>query len=93
MGEVDQVLRGGVAFGFAVAGIFFLRFWRDTRDRLFAYFAVAFITLSANRFGLAVLQNSEGGDRLYWVRLAAFAVILYAIWDKNRSHVGPRPTS
>jgi Family of unknown function (DUF5985) len=91
MSEVDQVLRGAVAFGFAVAGLFFLRFWRDTRDRLFACFAVAFFTLAANRFGLALLNDTEGGDRLYWVRLAAFAMILFAIWDKNRAARVARP--
>ena len=35
-------LSGAVAFGFFVCGLFFLRFWRRTRDELFMAFALAF---------------------------------------------------
>ena len=85
MDELPQVIRGAVALGFAVCGLFFLRFWRDTRDRLFGLFALAFFTLAANRVGIALLKEHGNSDRLYWIRLIAFAVILFAIWDKNRS--------
>lgn len=85
MEDLQQVIRGAVALGFAVAGLFFLRFWRDTRDRLFGLFALAFFTLAGNRVGIALLNEHGNSDRLYWVRLIAFGVILYAIWDKNRS--------
>lgn len=77
---------GVVAMGFAVAGLFFLRFWRQTRDRLFALFSLAFFVLAANRVGFALVARHEGrGDYLYWVRLLAFLLILVAIVDKNRS--------
>ena len=33
---------GLLSAGYAVAGVFFLSFWRRTRDSLFAVFAVAF---------------------------------------------------
>jgi hypothetical protein len=33
---------GAVTMGFAVAGLFFLRFWRRTTDGLFLAFAAAF---------------------------------------------------
>ena len=39
---MDQVATGAMAMGYAVAGLFFLRFWRDARDRLFGLFALAF---------------------------------------------------
>lgn len=84
MEDMAQVMRGALAAGFAVAGLFFLRFWRDTGDRLFGLFAAAFVTLAVNRVWLAFLDAPGHGDRLYWVRLLAFAVILFAIWDKNR---------
>ena len=39
-------LSGAVTFGFFVAALFFLRFWRTTRDELFIAFAVAFALLA-----------------------------------------------
>ena len=80
-----QVASGAIALAFGVAGLFFLRFWRDTRDRLFGLFAMAFFVLAANRVGIAlsVVQGGQG-DHYYWVRLCAFLLILVAIVDKNR---------
>jgi hypothetical protein len=87
---MDQLTAGAIAMGFGVAGLFFLRFWRETGDRLFALFALAFLTLAANRVGLSL---SGRGDREehYWVRFLAFALILAAVWDKNRSRKPSAP--
>jgi hypothetical protein len=79
-----EIVIGALAMGFAVAGMFFLRFWRETRDRLFAFFALAFFVLSINRVGFAFFSDSDiRGDYLYWVRLVAFTIILLAVVDKN----------
>lgn len=78
-----EFIIGAVATGFAVAGLFFLRFWRDTRDRLFGLFALAFFIFAANRMGFAFAPDLDQRDYLYWVRLAAFLIILVAIVDKN----------
>ena len=80
---------GAIAAGYAVSGVFFLRFWRDTRDRLFALFAVAFLVLAVNRVVGGLLPPADRHS-IYWVRFAAFAVLLLAIVDKNRS--GRPPT-
>lgn len=83
---MKQILAGALAMGFGVAGLFFLRFWRKTRDRLFAFFALALFMMAANRVQLA--QSTLQGVRrehLYWLRLVAFTLILVAILDKNRS--------
>lgn len=83
---MSQFMFGVIGMGFFVAGLFFLRFWRDTLDRLFALFALAFLVLAGNRVGLVLTAQHEGkGDYLYWVRLVAFGLILAAILDKNRS--------
>ena len=72
--------------GYLVAGLFFLKFWKKSRDRLFSFFALAFFILAGQRFALALTtQNSEHTLFLYVVRLLAFLVILGAIVDKNRS--------
>lgn len=85
---------GAIGMGFAVAGLFFLRFWQETRDRLFALFALAFFILAINRLGLSLLTDAQApgkGDYLYYVRFLAFAIILAAILDKNRSPKKPSP--
>lgn len=84
------VLTGALAMAFAVAGLCFLRFWRDAGDRLFLFFALAFFILAVNRLGLGlVAQGGLKGDALYWVRFLAYALILVAIVDKNRSRKAP----
>ena len=83
---VYDFLSGAVAFGFLVCGVFFLRFWRRTRDELFLAFALAFALLGLGQ-GLLALANIPTEERgsIYLVRLAAFALILFAIMRKNRS--------
>jgi hypothetical protein len=76
---------GMIAMGYLVAGIFFLRFWRDTRDRLFAMFGAAFFILALQRFGLEFVKDvPEQAPLWYFVRLLAFVIIIAAIVDKNR---------
>lgn len=78
-------LAGAVTFGFAIAALFFLRFWTRTRDPLFAAFAAAFSLLGLCQ-GLLALAGAETEERswVYLLRLAAFAIILVAIAGKNR---------
>ena len=83
--EVTALVSGLLVMGYAVAGLFFLRFWRETRDRLFGIFAGAFWLLAVQRLLLALLQDPND-ERLwlYGIRLLAFVLILFAIIDKNR---------
>ena len=78
-------LSGAVAAAFVVAGLFFLRFWKRTRDGLFVAFALAFWLLGLTQ-ALLTLSNIPVEERswLYLLRLAAFALILVSIWFKNR---------
>jgi hypothetical protein len=81
---MKDLVVGLLTMGFAVAGMFFLRFWRETRDRLFGFFALALFVLAAERLGFVAIPNRDSeGTYLDWVRLAAFAIILLAIADKN----------
>jgi hypothetical protein len=79
---LTMLATGAIAMGYGVAGLFFLRFWRDTKDRLFAIFALAFFVLTVNRVMIAT-QVALAGDQHYWIRLFAFLLILGAIIDKN----------
>lgn len=78
-------LNGAATMGFVAAAIFFLRFWRETRDRLFALFAIAFAVLGVNRMLLALVAfGHEAQPYLYIIRLLAFLLIASAVVDKNR---------
>lgn len=82
---MNLFLLGLVAMGSFVAGLFFLRFWRETKDRLFLAFAVSFFVEGANRTALALSgAPQEGAPAFYLVRLLAFLLILVAVADKNR---------
>jgi hypothetical protein len=82
---MNEFLLGALAMGFFAVALFFRRFWRRTRDRFFALFSLAFLTMSVNQFLLAVVgEDSEFKSWLYVVRLVAFMIILVAIAHKNR---------
>lgn len=69
-----------------IAALFFLRFWRETRDPLFLAFAAAFFVEGINRVAiLFVAKPNEGSPTIYVIRLAAFLLILAAIAWKNRT--------
>ena len=79
-------MSGAVALGFYVCGLYFLRFWKRTRDQLFLAFALAFALLGTGQsiLALANIPTEERGS-IYLIRLAAFALILFAILRKNSS--------
>lgn len=78
-------LSGAVALGYLVAAMFFLRFWKRTRDVLFLFFSVAFALLSAGQVVVASANiYVEDSSAAYLVRLGAFAIIIFAVWRKNR---------
>jgi hypothetical protein len=85
MRALNVVLLGAIAMACMVAGMFFLRFWQQSRDRFFLLFALSFFLEAANRGALALSPNpSDGAPIFYAVRLVAFLLILLAIADKNR---------
>jgi uncharacterized membrane protein HdeD (DUF308 family) len=83
---IDGFLLGVIATASFTAGVFFLRFWRDTRDQLFLAFAVAFIIEACNRTAMLLLQQpNEGRPWIYLVRFFAFLLILVGVVNKNRA--------
>ena len=78
-------LSGAAAFGFFTCCLFFLRFWRRTRDQLFLVFALSFALLGIGQSVVALAQvPTEEKGALYLIRLSAFLIILVAIYLKNR---------
>jgi uncharacterized protein DUF5985 len=79
---------GAIAALCWVVGIFFLGFWKKTRDRFFGYFAGAFWLLGLGRLAMAVLGETNEAHRfIYLLRLVAYAIFLTAIVEKNRAGV------
>jgi hypothetical protein len=78
-------LSGAVALGFLVCALFFLRFWRRTREGLFLPFAFAFLLLGVGQTVLALgnIPTEERGS-VYLIRLVAFLLILAGIYRTNR---------
>ena len=78
-------LSGAVALGFLVCALFFLRFWRRTREGLFLAFACAFVLLGLGQTVLALgnIPTEERGS-VYLIRLLAFLLILAGIYRTNR---------
>ena len=80
---MNQMLAGAIAAASLLAGLFFFRFWRSSRDRFFLYFALSFWIEGVNRIALGLVQGSEDNPVFYGVRIVAYGLILAAIWQKN----------
>lgn len=82
---MKQFSWGMLAMASLLAGLFFLRYWKVTGDRLFAFFATAFAMLATNYVVLATVDPAfEARHLIYLIRLAGFLLIIVGIVDKNR---------
>lgn len=75
---------GALTVGYFVLGLFFLKFWRRTRDSLFMMFAWAFWLMAANAIAVAAFGSYDlDVGWTYLLRLLAFVLIIIAIVRKN----------
>lgn len=82
--EFQGFVAGLLTMGFLTAAALFLKFWRKTGEPLFRSFAGAFALLAAAQ-PLPVLLGADDESQapIYLLRLAAFALIIWAIVRKN----------
>ena len=81
---INGFLLGIIATASLTAGLFFLRFWKKSHDRLFLAFAAFFFIEVATRITLLGFERpNEGSPWIYLIRLAALIVLLAAIVAKN----------
>jgi hypothetical protein len=67
------------------ASLFFLKFWKQTRDPLFIAFAAAFLIEGINRIPRLFVEDPvETSPATYVIRGFAFLLLLGAILYKNR---------
>jgi len=77
-------LSGAVTLAYFLAGLFFLRFWRKTKERLFLHFAIAFWLFMLNQVAVSIAEASDEQSGYYYVlRVLGFTLILFSILDKN----------
>lgn len=81
-------ISGAISLACWVAGLYFLKFWSQTRDRFFQVFAFAFWMLGMER-AIPFLSgvSDEPQTFVYVIRLAAFSLIFLAIVLKNRRSI------
>ena len=80
-----EFVSGAVTVGYLVGAGFFLRYWRKSRDRLFAAFAGAFVLFALNQLlAAAFVVVVEPSSLVYALRVLGFLIIIAAIVDKNR---------
>lgn len=82
--HIYPFIGGVLTMGYIVLGLFFLKFWRRTRDPLFIMFAWAFWLMAVNGFAISA-SNGYELDVVwsYMLRLLAFVLIIIAIVRKN----------
>lgn len=83
--SMTGVIGGAIIMGYGVASLFFLKFWRRTRDALFLAFAAAFLLLAATPLLTLILEvPREEQSPFYLLRATAFIIIIIAIAAKSR---------
>jgi len=81
---VEEFLLGVIATASLTASLFFLKFWRKSRDAFFLAFTLFFLTEGMIRVALLFFTRpNEGNPWIYLIRLIALLVILAAILHKN----------
>lgn len=89
---MNLMLLGAIAMASLTISLFFLRFWKVTRDRFFLFFATSFFIEGINRILLGLGNyTAETEPYSYFVRFLSFVIILIAIIDKNRKKNKPTP--
>lgn len=77
-------LTGAIGMASAVIGLFFLRYWRDSADRFFLYFALSFFVEALHRaYSVWDGTGHEDTPYHYLIRLVSYLLILWAILAKN----------
>jgi hypothetical protein len=81
---INAWLSGAIFMATMVIALFFFRYWRQTRDKLFIYFALAFLLEGAHRLLQAWPSENVDAPQNYLLRLVEYVLILVAIIRKNR---------
>ena len=80
------MIDGATAMASLVIALFFLRFWRNSSDRFFLYFALSFLVQAGHRIyaAMPIIAGVHEDNALHYLfRLLAYMLILWAVLEKN----------
>jgi hypothetical protein len=83
--NVMDFLHGGTMVALLGIALYFLRFWKESGDRLFVFFCAAFFVMSVSQ-ALSlffVTATADSTPYVYWLRLVSFLLIIVGIVEKN----------
>jgi hypothetical protein len=83
---MNDFLHGAITVAGLSIALFFLRYWRSTRDRLFAMFSAAFALLAIHWLVSTAWPHMIAPAHAF--RFLAFVLIALAVLDKNRGKKG-----
>lgn len=81
---LNPILGGALAMASVVLALIFLRFWKNTHDTFFVYFAAAFLLEGISWILFLDHYQRVNDPVIYSIRLAAYLLILIAIIGKNK---------
>jgi hypothetical protein len=91
---IDGLLVGMIVLAALAISVFFLKFWRSTRDHLFLAFAIVFAVEGTTRlFGLFYPSDTDRVPVINLLRMAGYIILIASIAIKNRSPPKPPPTA
>ncbi|MGZ8288033.1 MAG: DUF5985 family protein [Telluria sp.] len=81
---MNDILVGAIAMASLVIAMVFMRYWRNTGDRFFLWFALSFAIEGAHRIYSSMASAMLEDSALHYIiRLVAYGLILWAIFEKN----------
>jgi hypothetical protein len=84
-GALNLFLSGAMTMAALLIAVFFLKFWRKSKDRIFLIVAISFSILAVERVVMLILNiDDESQSTIYLFRLLAFLLIIFGVIDKNR---------
>jgi uncharacterized membrane protein len=84
MSAANGFLSGVATMGFFIATLFFVRFWRRTKEKLFLAFGCSFFLFSVNQMLVAFANLPKEDESLFYLlRLAGFLILIAAIVAQN----------
>ena len=80
---MSEFIQGGTFIASLAVALFFLRFWRLSREPLFAVLSGAFGVFALNRLLLSILESEDRRLWVYLTRAVVFVLIAAAVIAKN----------
>lgn len=81
---ISSMLIGAFIMASFVVSLFFFRYWKTTKDCFFLLFALSFVLEASSRLIIAFTNIQEQKPLIYLLRMLAYLLIIWAIYDKNK---------